>query len=88
MGALLNADNMAPTGVEVHMRCNGVITSMLMDQLYEKHREPDDTVVVGYNFLSTVARRWKNGMDGHGRARGGNKVRSCNSTSRQLRRDF
>jgi Reverse transcriptase (RNA-dependent DNA polymerase) len=46
-GAFLNAD-MAPTGVEVHMRLNRVMTSMLMqlDPSYEKYREPDDTVVV------------------------------------------
>ena len=43
----LNAD-MALTGVEVHMRLNRVMTSMLMqlDPSYEKYREPDDTVVV------------------------------------------
>jgi Reverse transcriptase (RNA-dependent DNA polymerase) len=46
-GAFLNAD-MAPTGVEVHMRLNRVMTSMLiqLDPSYEKYRESDDTVVV------------------------------------------
>ena len=46
-GAFLNAD-MAPTGVEVHMRLNRVMTSMLiqLDSSYEKYREPDNTVVV------------------------------------------
>jgi Reverse transcriptase (RNA-dependent DNA polymerase) len=46
-GAFLNAD-MAPTGVEVHMRLNRVMTSMLMqlDPSYEKYRELDDTVVI------------------------------------------
>jgi dihydroxyacetone kinase DhaKLM complex PTS-EIIA-like component DhaM len=46
-GAFLNAD-MAPTRVEVHMRLNRIMTSMLMqlDPSYEKYREPDDTVVV------------------------------------------
>ena len=39
---------MAPTGVEVHMRLNRVMTSMLMelDPSYEKHCETDHTVVV------------------------------------------
>jgi Reverse transcriptase (RNA-dependent DNA polymerase) len=43
----LNAD-MVPTGVEVHIRLNRVITSMLMqlDPSCERYREPDDTVVV------------------------------------------
>ena len=47
VGAFLNAD-MAPTGVEVHMRLNRVMTSMLMqlDPSYSKYCEPDNTVVV------------------------------------------
>ena len=44
--ACLNT-GLAPTGIEVHMRLNRVMTSMLMqlDPSYEKYREPDDTVV-------------------------------------------
>ena len=46
-GAFLNAD-MAPTGVEVHMRLNRVMTSMLitLDPSYKRYQEPDGTVVV------------------------------------------
>ena len=46
-GAFLNAD-MAPTGVEVHMRLNRVMTSMLitLDPFYKRYQESDGTVVV------------------------------------------
>ena len=46
-GALLNAD-MAPTEVEVHMRLNRVMTSMLitLDPSYKRYQEPDGSVVV------------------------------------------
>jgi hypothetical protein len=46
-GAFLNAD-MAPTGVEVHMRLDRVMTSMLiqLDTSDKKYREVNDTVVV------------------------------------------
>lgn len=39
---------MAPTGVDVHMRLNRVMSSMLMqlDPSFRKYREQDDTVVV------------------------------------------
>ena len=39
---------MAPTGIEVHMRLNRIMTSMLvqLDSSYEKYRELDDTIVV------------------------------------------
>jgi hypothetical protein len=47
-GAFLNAD-MAPIGVEVHMRLDRVMTSMLiqLDPSYKKYRDVNDTVVVG-----------------------------------------
>jgi hypothetical protein len=46
-GAFLNAD-MAPTSVEVQMRLNRVMTSMLMklDPPYVQYCKPDNTVVV------------------------------------------
>ena len=46
-GAFLNAD-MAPTGVEIHMRLNRVMTSMLitLDPSYKRYQEPNGTVVV------------------------------------------
>ena len=39
---------MAPTGVEVHMRLNRVMTSMLitLDPSYKRYQESDGTVVV------------------------------------------
>ena len=46
-GAFLNAD-MSPTGIDVHMRLDRVMSSMLiqLDPSYEKFRDMNDTVVV------------------------------------------
>lgn len=46
-GAFLNAD-MSPTGIEVHMRLDRVMSTMLvqLDPSYEKFRDVNDTVVV------------------------------------------
>jgi hypothetical protein len=46
-GEFLNTE-MASTGVEVHMRLNRIMTSMLMqlDPSYEEYRKPDDKVLV------------------------------------------
>ena len=46
-GAFLNAD-MSPTGIDVHMRLDRVMSSMLiqLDPSYEKFRDVNDTVVV------------------------------------------
>ena len=46
-GAFLNAD-MSPTGIDVHMRLDRVMSSMLiqLDPSYEKFRDRNDTVVV------------------------------------------
>jgi predicted lactoylglutathione lyase len=46
-GAFLNAD-MSPTGIDVHMRLDRVMSSMLiqLDPSYETFREDNDTIVV------------------------------------------
>ena len=46
-GAFLNAD-MSPTGIDVHMRLDSVMSSMLiqLDPSYEKFRDRNNTVVV------------------------------------------